>query len=338
MVTRFDQVIGGVRSPLDYKQAKEQFEQNKLLKQAQINKAMQPAPVNVNKLGQEAFLKAAQGIDLTERERAAAKFLDAKSGGVQFDPITGAMVQKPSLIDKIPLDKQTVKPVELFGATEEVAQAPQETAMPTPPIESQSSEVGFFERGMQEQLEAAKDNPKLQQQIRLEYAKARMKPGVDESKAAGFADRMLESGGIIAEPKKTSAALDPLQRVLDEIPVLGNYVVSDDYQSFSQAQRDFINAQLRRESGAVISPEEFKNAERQYFPTPGDSPQVIKQKENNRQIAIDAMVRSAGASYTKPVAKSGARKEMELQQMRSKLSKAGFSKEEIAEYLKSKGL
>lgn len=61
-------------------------------------------------------------------------------------------------------------------------------------------------------------------------------------------------------------------------------------QQVDQAQRDFINATLRRESGAVISPQEFTNARKQYFVMPGDSPQVIAQKARNREIAIAGML------------------------------------------------
>jgi hypothetical protein len=39
-------------------------------------------------------------------------------------------------------------------------------------------------------------------------------------------------------------------------------------QSQKQAEQNFINAILRKESGAAISPSEYKNAEKQYFPQP----------------------------------------------------------------------
>ncbi len=84
------------------------------------------------------------------------------------------------------------------------------------------------------------------------------------------------------------------------IPLLGNFIVSKDYQSFNQAQRDFINAQLRRESGAVISPAEFDNAEKQYFPIPGDDDNTLMQKQANRDAAVRGMVRSAGPAYKQP--------------------------------------
>lgn len=61
-----------------------------------------------------------------------------------------------------------------------------------------------------------------------------------------------------------------------------------------QAQRNFVNAVLRRESGAVISDEEFANAAQQYFPQPGDSPAVVAQKAQNRMTAIAGVRRASG--------------------------------------------
>ena len=65
-------------------------------------------------------------------------------------------------------------------------------------------------------------------------------------------------------------------------------------QQTEQARRDFVNAVLRKESGAVISPTEFENATRQYFPQPGDSKEVIAQKRTNRETAIKALGIQAG--------------------------------------------
>lgn len=77
----------------------------------------------------------------------------------------------------------------------------------------------------------------------------------------------------------------------------GNRMVSDEFQKYDQARRNFINAVLRRESGAVISPSEFDNANKQYFPMPGDSPQVLAQKAQNRALVIDMMKGEAGSAY-----------------------------------------
>lgn len=80
---------------------------------------------------------------------------------------------------------------------------------------------------------------------------------------------------------------------------IGNTLLPEKAQMADQAQRDFVNAVLRQESGASISDAEFANAKRQYFPQPGDSQAVIKQKADNRAVAIQGFKNSAGnAAFT----------------------------------------
>lgn len=129
-----------------------------------------------------------------------------------------------------------------------------------------------------------------------------------QGKAAGFTDRMLQSEGILSGVNPDSGIGPPspgvdvkgtslAARGLAKVPIYGNYMLSSDYQKYDQAKRDFINAQLRRESGAAIAESEFENADRQYFPVPGDTPDVIEQKRANRRAAVEAMGRESGPSY-----------------------------------------
>lgn len=74
----------------------------------------------------------------------------------------------------------------------------------------------------------------------------------------------------------------------------GNLLLSDNQQKVDQAQRDFINAVLRKESGASIGKDEFTNAQRQYFPQTGDSQAVLEQKAANRKTAIQGLNVMAG--------------------------------------------
>lgn len=120
----------------------------------------------------------------------------------------------------------------------------------------------------------------------------------DEKKAMTFADRMTTSGAIIdTMGMKGSGKAD---QITSKVPVIGEYLTSDDYKKLDQAKRDFINAQLRRESGAVIADSEFANAEQQYFPQPNDPPDVIEQKRLLRQRVIEGMQRDAGPTYKAP--------------------------------------
>lgn len=69
-----------------------------------------------------------------------------------------------------------------------------------------------------------------------------------------------------------------------------NWTQSATQQKVEQAKRDFLNAVLRKESGALISDEEFANGDKQYFPQPGDKPEKIEQKARNRQTAIQTIL------------------------------------------------
>lgn len=76
-----------------------------------------------------------------------------------------------------------------------------------------------------------------------------------------------------------------------------NFGLSADQQRFEQAQRNFVNAVLRQESGAVISDQEFENARKQYFRQPGDKPDVVAQKRANRRAAIEGFKKIAGPAW-----------------------------------------
>lgn len=117
----------------------------------------------------------------------------------------------------------------------------------------------------------------------------------EQARDAGFADRMQQSQSVLSKLDEQGGSA--WGRMLENIGKGGNYLQTDEYQQFKQAKEDFINAQLRRESGAAISADEFTKADRQYFPQPGDRPEVIKQKAKTRQLAVDAMIRGAGPSY-----------------------------------------
>lgn len=117
---------------------------------------------------------------------------------------------------------------------------------------------------------------------------AKDKPLTDaQSKAALFGSRMQEANDILSKlsGKGTDVSM-PGMGAGWGVGASMNVVATEGQQQLMQAKRDFVNAVLRRESGAVISPSEFDNAEKQYFPQVGDSDAVKKQKANNRAIAI----------------------------------------------------
>lgn len=119
----------------------------------------------------------------------------------------------------------------------------------------------------------------------------------EQARDAGFADRMQVSNAVLSTLDTQGTKF--WERLSEKVQTGAgtSYGQSDEFQKFKQAKADFVNAQLRRESGAAISPDEFKKADAQYFPQPGDSAAVIEQKRKNRQLAVEGMIRGGGPSY-----------------------------------------
>lgn len=137
------------------------------------------------------------------------------------------------------------------------------------------------------------------------------KPLTDsQAKALLFGSRAQESNKILADlGDNYSPAAIYGKQTAGRIPLIGgaleagaNAMLSDNNQKAEQAQRDFVNAVLRRESGAVIAESEFANAQKQYFPQPGDSAAVKAQKARNRQIAIQGLLAEVPAGQRQQLA------------------------------------
>lgn len=125
------------------------------------------------------------------------------------------------------------------------------------------------------------------------------KPTADQSNAVGFAQRMERSSAILeAIPDQypgTGTAM------AESIPLIGEYagrqVMSPQQQQYRQAANDWIRAKLRKESGAAIGEQEMAQEYATYFPMPGDSPEVVRQKAQARRVATEAMKTTAGDFY-----------------------------------------
>lgn len=73
------------------------------------------------------------------------------------------------------------------------------------------------------------------------------------------------------------------------LPFVPDFAKSADRRQFEQAERNFITAQLRRESGAAIADSEFEDARRIYIPLATDDEKTLQQKAAARQAALQGM-------------------------------------------------
>jgi hypothetical protein len=150
-----------------------------------------------------------------------------------------------------------------------------------------------------------------------------------QSQAVGFGTRAKEASEILKglEGKgvlNTGLTRSGIASTIGVTPLIGdkleqnamtalNWTASPDQQATLQARKNFATAVLRKESGASISPTEFADVDRIYFPQPGDSASTISQKQRARDLAINSLAVQAGPGARfiqefKPQTEFGAKK------------------------------
>jgi hypothetical protein len=125
-----------------------------------------------------------------------------------------------------------------------------------------------------------------------------------QGKAAGLASRAQAAHDILTDFEGKGVTTPSLVKMgAESVPLVGGALAagvnamripSSAQNRVEQAQRDFVNAALRVESGASISQSEFDNARKQYFPQPGDSQEVIHAKQLAREREIRSLAIQAG--------------------------------------------
>lgn len=120
-------------------------------------------------------------------------------------------------------------------------------------------------------------------------------PNVTQSKALGFYDRLTNAAQLIDGMEKDISAMGLAGQA--RMKYAPNVLQSDIGQNFNQAANDFINAALRRESGAAISQSEYSRFSSIYFPQPGDRKEVLEQKKRARANVIESIKREAGPAF-----------------------------------------
>lgn len=113
-----------------------------------------------------------------------------------------------------------------------------------------------------------------------------------ESKSLIYYDRANAAEETLNQHEKQLTSLS--QKAGAGIPLVGNYLVSDEFQQAQQAGREFLASILRKDTGAAITQQEFDLYGPMFLPMPGDSAAVLAQKKESRRIAIDAIQKTLG--------------------------------------------
>lgn len=122
-----------------------------------------------------------------------------------------------------------------------------------------------------------------------------------ENQASSFAHKMRLAEANMQKIQGENKDFDPSstwEHMKEGLP-FGNHFISDNFQNHLQAQRDWVSAKLRDESGAAIGVEEMNSEIIKYFPQPGDSAATIKQKQMSRKSAMEGMLNNSNGAYAK---------------------------------------
>lgn len=138
------------------------------------------------------------------------------------------------------------------------------------------------------------------EKARLDIEKAKTerdlgsKPTGDQSKAALFAKRMEQAEDVFTKLNDIGSTGATAGAAVQRSGFFPEMFKSETSKLRQQAETNFLNAVLRRESGAAISPSEFESGSTQYFPRVGDTPVVLEQKRQNRALATEGLKGEAG--------------------------------------------
>jgi len=148
-------------------------------------------------------------------------------------------------------------------------------------------ERGYFEDQQKRQFdasEAAKDRASQERRTAMGSAGSSSKPTQGQLTADTFYGRAVDALDIVDSAEKSLSTWDL---------VAPSFAQSAAGQTYTQAKRQWVEAYLRKDSGAAIGKDEYANADRAYFPQVGDKPETLKRKREARE-RITETIRAQG--------------------------------------------
>lgn len=171
------------KTVLDQQQLQEAFNQKKQMMKlqelatvAELQKAMQPKEFDIGKVGEQAFIKASQGLPLSPIEASSLQYLDAKTPTTTFNPVTGGREEKPSLLQRAGVSMNQTQAIPAQNQPKLTQEQNKqvidifEGGTPAQPVNlTTPSPQDSYKSAMDDELKSAAGNPKLQQTIREKY-------------------------------------------------------------------------------------------------------------------------------------------------------------------------
>lgn len=153
------------------------------------------------------------------------------------------------------------------------------------------TERGYYEADKRRQFEAAesaRDRASQERRMAMGSAGSSSKPTQGQLTADTFYGRAVDALDVIDGAEKSLSTWDL---------VAPSFAQSEAGQTYTQAKRQWVEAYLRKDSGAAIGKDEYANADRAYFPQVGDKPETLKRKREARE-RITETIRTQGTGQS----------------------------------------
>lgn len=149
---------------------------------------------------------------------------------------------------------------------------------------------------------AARDEANAKADRALSYAKLagekekgdEKPPSAEQLGSANFGRKAQDADAVIESIEGEGYDPSSYGRSARDLPLVGALTRSQDDRKYIQAQKEFIAAILRKESGGAITPAEFSEYGAIYFPQAGDGKDVMAQKKAARKAASDNLIAMSG--------------------------------------------
>ena len=116
----------------------------------------------------------------------------------------------------------------------------------------------------------------------FKFTEQQSKDNVYATRAAGALEAFEPVASALTSASMRAAEFDPTG-------IVRGSVQSDDFQLAQQSGNEFLQAVLRKDTGAAITPNEMILYGKTYLPQPGDNEQVLAQKSQARKRAVAAI-------------------------------------------------
>ena len=113
-----------------------------------------------------------------------------------------------------------------------------------------------------------------------------------QGKDVGFIGRMEGAEQGLAEGEAALTSLSDSAK--GSVPMIGNYLVSPEYQKARVASAEWLAAILRKDTGAAVTDAEFALYGPLYLPQPGDNPETLAAKKAARGRALEGIRKGLG--------------------------------------------